>query len=86
LPDAVSLWRIGDYEFDLDRRVARQLGDPDCGTGMPTAFSEKLHKQFRSRIDDLGLLVEARRRGDKARQLQHPAQTRQVAERFLESG
>jgi hypothetical protein len=23
LPDAVSSWRIGDYEFDLDRRVAR---------------------------------------------------------------
>ena len=57
---------VGDYEFDLDRRVARQFGDPDCGTGMPTAFSEKLHKQFRSRIDDLGLLVEARRRGDES--------------------
>ena len=85
MPDAVSLWRIGDYEFDLDRRVARQLGDPDCGTGMPTAFSEKL-QAVPSRIDDLGLLVEARRRGDKARQLQHPAQTRQVAERFLEAG
>ena len=35
----------GDYEFDLDRRVARQLGDPDRGTGMPSAFSEKLRKR-----------------------------------------
>jgi hypothetical protein len=23
LPDAVSSWRIGDYEFDLDRRARR---------------------------------------------------------------
>jgi site-specific recombinase XerC len=44
-PDALSSWRVGDYEFDLDRRVARQLGDPDCGTGMPTALPEKLCQQ-----------------------------------------
>jgi hypothetical protein len=44
-PDALSSWRVGDYEFDLDRRVARQLGAPDCGTGMPTALPEKLCQQ-----------------------------------------
>lgn len=86
MPAALSSWRIGDYEFDLDCRVLRQFGDPDCGTGVPTAFSEKLRKQFRSRIDDLGLVIKARRRSDEARHLQHPARTRQVAERSLEAG
>jgi hypothetical protein len=86
LPKSLSSWQVGDYEFDLDRRVARQFGDSDCGTGMQTAFSEKFRKQFRSCVDDLRLLVEVGRRGDETRHLQHPVQTRQVAERFLEAG
>ena len=53
---------------------------------MPTVLPEKLCQQFRSRIDHLGLLVEAGCRSDEARHLQHPAQTRQVAKRFLEAG
>jgi hypothetical protein len=32
----------GDYEFDLDRHAARQLGGPDGGTGMSTILPEKL--------------------------------------------
>jgi hypothetical protein len=62
--DALSSRRVGDYEFDLDRRVARQFGDPDRGTGMAAALPEKLRQQIRGRIDHLRLLVEAGRRGE----------------------
>src|SRR5688572_24592500 len=75
----LSIARLGaqsglqrDDELDLDARVAGQLCHANGTARMPAAFAEDRHQQLRGGVDDLGLLVERRRRGDEPGYFQDP--------------
>ena len=59
--------------FDLDRDVARQTTRAYCRPRMPSSLAEHLHKEIRTSVDHLRLLLKLGGTVYQTEQLHHPA-------------
>ena len=84
-----NLWKPSGHlhhHLHLNRNIERQFGHADGAAGVPAAVSEQRYQQPGSAVYDRGLLVEARRAVDEAKQLDDALHAIQVADLALEGG
>ena len=69
----------GEQALDLHRRLPRQGGHADGGTGVAAGLAEHLHCEVGGAVHHPRVLGELGRRGDEAAEAHHPAHPVQVA-------
>jgi hypothetical protein len=79
-----SPYRGADH-LDLDRTVARQPGDTDRGTRMPSVLAQHLDEEITGRIGDPRLLTELGRTGHEDQHLHDPDPV-QISHRLRSDG
>ena len=69
-------------QFNFHSCIARQLSNTYGAAGMFARIPEYLHQEFGSSVDNGGLLIETRRRGHKAGELEYSPDSIKRSERL----